>query len=91
MCKVRLAYRCTLRFKLKKLGCFAYIHFYFFLPTFELLKLEFSECVFQADSFFSFFLENLSQNWLAISNPSGKKHSSLILKTIGFFFFFPIL
>lgn len=41
-CKVRLAYECTLSFMLKKLGCFAYV--WVFLPTFELLKLEFSEC-----------------------------------------------
>lgn len=54
------------------------------LPKFELFKLEFSECVFQADHF---LLENLGQNWLAVSKPPGNKHSSLILKTDGFFFF----
>lgn len=80
------------KIQVEKVGVFCLHSFFiFFLPTFELLKLEFSECVFQADSFFPFFLENLSQNWLAISNPSGNKHSSLILKTVGFFFFFPIL
>lgn len=35
MCKVRLAYRCTLRFKLKKLGCFACIPFFFFFSNFR--------------------------------------------------------
>lgn len=80
--KVRLACKSTPSLPVKKLGC--YIGF---LPNFELFKLEFSGCVFQA---YSFLLENLGQNWLAISKPPGNKHSSLILKTDSFFFF-PIL
>lgn len=42
------------KIQVEKVGVFC-LHSFFFFPTFELVKLEFSECVFQADSFFSFF------------------------------------
>lgn len=70
----------------KKLRYFACILFFSF-PNLELLKLEFSGCVFQGVGFFCdfFLLENLGQNWLSISKCLGKKYS-LILKARAFFF-----
>lgn len=81
-CKGRLAYERTPSFLLKKLECFTYI---LFLPNFELFKLEFSGCVFQAGSFFCWKIL-VKTGWLFLN----LQETNMLLwfwKLMAFFFF----